>query len=307
MTAIIDITPFFIADFCTKEQLERYCLLGYKLGVKRYIINFSNIEKIPCDFISMFAVKAENKAEIEKSFSKKLKVYADVKYADADISEKAAFFSSEIIYESRAHSIVYEGFDDLLSKQYDLTFQNMTKNVLKTDFFPKNKYNCACALAVEWTLAGGKYLGASFNGAGGYCPLEQISAALKVLGGEDFELEVLPEIKKLFETVTGAKQKFNAPVTGDNIFDVESGIHVDGILKNPFLYQPFDPAICGRRWSIALGKTSGKSAILYFAKKLGVKISQEKAQKMLLQIRSDAQNGIKTDVFYFKNLIESVK
>ena len=46
-------------------------------------------------------------------------------------------------------------------------------------------------------------------------------------------------------------------VVGEGIFTHESGIHIDGVLKEPSLYEPYDPAMVGATRRIVFGKSSG--------------------------------------------------
>jgi homocitrate synthase NifV len=74
----------------------------------------------------------------------------------------------------------------------------------------------------------------------------------------------------------------DAPVIGDAIFACESGIHLDGLLKDPALYEPFPPEIVGARRSWRLGRTAGRGAVRGL---LGVDVDA----RGVAQVRLDAE------------------
>ena len=42
---------------------------------------------------------------------------------------------------------------------------------------------------------------------------------------------------------------------------MESGIHVDGIMKNPANYEAYEPEMVGKETKIVIGKHSGTNSI----------------------------------------------
>ncbi len=46
----------------------------------------------------------------------------------------------------------------------------------------------------------------------------------------------------------------NKPVTGMNAFSHKSGVHTNGVLKDPRTYENFDPSILGRERRIVIDK-----------------------------------------------------
>ena len=70
------------------------------------------------------------------------------------------------------------------------------------------------------------------------------------------------------------------------MFTHESGIHVDGLLKDPSNYQGFDPAELGRRHTTVLGKHSGSHAVKVAYEGLGLNLSADQAQQLLGCIRA---------------------
>lgn len=156
------------------------------------------------------------------------------------------------------------GLDELMCADYRLVM-NTIKEVfgVSVEFFPQNSYYCATALAIEWIQSGGKTVGVSFAGIGGYAVLEEVIIAAKVIMHRklNVDLSILPEVTALYENIIRRKIHYNKAVLGKNIFIVEAGIHADAINKNPITYEPYDPKTVGRKRRIVVGKHSGISAI----------------------------------------------
>ena len=130
-------------------------------------------------------------------------------------------------------------------------------------FCPHDAGEAGTALAVEWVLAGGKRLTAAFMGTGGYAPLEEVLAALHVYGmlPSSVRLGRLPEVTQAYRQLTKTEITAHKAVLGSALFEVESGVHVDGIMKNRQCYEPFAPESVGASRRIVIGKHSGRQAL----------------------------------------------
>lgn len=183
------------------------------------------------------------------------------------------------------------GLDDLLIHDYVNTFDKI-KEIFsdRLEFCPQNRYYCATALAAEWLLNEGQNIAVSFSGAGGFAALEELVMILRIAKRHkpNMDLSVFREIKELYQELTGYQIAGNKAVIGDHIFDVESGIHVDGILKKSSNYEPFEPQIVGMSRNIVIGKHSGKSAVEMKLKEHGVIPKNEKISLLLSRIREES-------------------
>ena len=73
------------------------------------------------------------------------------------------------------------------------------------------------------------------------------------------------------------------------MFAHESGIHADGILKNPANYEAFSPETVGLERQMIIGKHSGSKAIIHkFEDEFGMEIDNETAGQLLERVRSAA-------------------
>ena len=77
-------------------------------------------------------------------------------------------------------------------------------------------------------------------------------------------------------------------VIGTNMFAHESGIHADGVIKNPKTYEVFAPGEVGLERQIVIGKHSGSKAIELKFAEYGIELSKTDAVEMLPMVRTMA-------------------
>ncbi|EHI99863.1 isopropylmalate/homocitrate/citramalate synthase-like protein [Clostridium sp. DL-VIII] len=180
------------------------------------------------------------------------------------------------------------GLDDLIFDEYEKIFVTI-KNVFgeNVELCIRNKYDSAIAMTLEWIKSGGKQVVTTFAGIGGYAPLEEVLGSLMFL--EKMKMhgnpKVLPKALSIFEEIIETKLHSNMPFIGEDIFNVESGIHVNGIAKNPSTYEPYDPSEIGRKRNIIIGKHSGISSLEIKLKELNIHYNSENLQIMLDDVR----------------------
>ena len=77
-------------------------------------------------------------------------------------------------------------------------------------------------------------------------------------------------------------------VVGERVFAHESGLHADGVLKDPHNYEGFDPAEVGLVRQIVVGKHSGASGMIERYRSLGIVLSRDDAGLLLPVVRHEA-------------------
>jgi len=187
-------------------------------------------------------------------------------------------------YIFRPEKTRIQGLDKALCGNYLRTFNDKGN----FEFCPGNRFHCATALAAEWVISGaGNSVVSSFSGIGGFAATEELVMIFKVNGlrkpGKTYNF--LPEMTELFSKIIKKKIPKNKPVIGSKIFEVESGIHVDGILKNPESYEPFSPESVGQKRKIVLGKHSGTASIRAKLAELKIKCAEEDIPRILEQVK----------------------
>ena len=86
-------------------------------------------------------------------------------------------------------------------------------------------------------------------------------------------------------------------MVGERVFAHESGLHADGVLKDPHNYEGFDPAEVGLSRMIVVGKHSGTSGLAHRLASLGIHASRAELQAVMPVVRgiSQEKKGAVTD------------
>lgn len=157
-----------------------------------------------------------------------------------------------------------------------------------------NDFGMGTANAMAGIRAGARSVAASVGGLGeraGNSPLEEVVMALKHLREIDLGIDTsrFREIAKYVANASRRAIPIWKAIVGTNVFAHESGIHADGILKDPTSYEAFSPEEVGLERQIIIGKHSGSKAIIHkFNAEFGVDIDQDIARELLERVRSMA-------------------
>jgi len=157
-----------------------------------------------------------------------------------------------------------------------------------------NDLGMATANAIAGIRAGARFVNTTVNGLGeraGNAALEEVVMGLKLACGIDPGLEThrFHEISRFVGTASGRPVPDWKPVVGKKVFSHESGVHADGVIKNPRNYEGFDPAEVGLTRYLVLGKHSGTSSVLARFKELGITLSREEAARLMEHVREKSQ------------------
>jgi homocitrate synthase NifV len=122
----------------------------------------------------------------------------------------------------------------------------------------------------------------------GNAALEQVAAVLVLLYGMDLKIDLagLPGLCCLVAVESGRPLAADRPLVGADAFTHESGVHVDGILKDPSLYAFVEPGVLGRAHVVVPGKHSGRRAVVHCAGLLGRELSELEAEAVLEALRA---------------------
>ncbi|MBU0577020.1 homoaconitate hydratase [Patescibacteria group bacterium] len=161
-----------------------------------------------------------------------------------------------------------------------------------------NDYGLATANTLAAIEAGASRAHTSLCGIGeraGNASFEELITILKYQYNYqfNFKFEKLHELTEALYKIAKIPRPHIKAVCGKHSFTHESGIHVQGLLKDEATYSPFPAQDIGRETQIALGKHSGKANIEFLAKKHKISITDIKTKKAL----KDLKEGKKIDIF----------
>lgn len=134
----------------------------------------------------------------------------------------------------------------------------------------------------------------------GNAALEEVVAALNRFTGAcgNIDLSQLPRLAELVAAAARRPIPAGKAIVGASAFTHESGIHVDGLLKDPSTYEALSPHLFGRARQIVLGKHSGIASVKSALLALGFAPEEDRTQWVLAQVRErsiEAKRAVSTE------------
>ncbi len=169
-------------------------------------------------------------------------------------------------------------FGSLVERVYGLVGSHATVSV-----HCHNDLGLATANTLAAVQAGARQVEVTINGLGeraGNASLEEVVMALRTRPTQFPELasrvqtEQISAASRLVSHLTGFAIQPNKAVVGANAFAHESGIHQDGVIKNPLTYEIMTPQSVGLAGSqLTIGKLSGRKGLQKKLRDLGHDVS----------------------------------
>lgn len=164
---------------------------------------------------------------------------------------------------------------------------------LELEIHAHDDLGLATANTLAAVKAGATHASVTVVGLGeraGNAPLEEVAVALTQLYGREtgVVLTELADVAAIVATAAVRPIPVNKAIVGDHVFTHESGIHVDGLLKDRRTYQALDPALLGRSHRFVMGKHSGLAAIAASLAELKLQASARELPAVLAQVRRHA-------------------
>ncbi|MDY0027875.1 MAG: homocitrate synthase family protein [Candidatus Humimicrobiaceae bacterium] len=158
------------------------------------------------------------------------------------------------------------------------------------EMYNHNDFGMATANGIAAVRGGASSLVVSVGGLGegtGNAAMEEIVMALKYL--ENIELPIdTSRFREIAEYVAKASSRAIPvwkAIVGTNVFAHESGIHADGVLKNPKNYEVFNPSEVGLTRQLVVGKHSGSHTISHKFKEFNIDLTDKQANEILAMAR----------------------
>ncbi|MEM9476194.1 MAG: 2-isopropylmalate synthase [Pseudomonadota bacterium] len=167
-----------------------------------------------------------------------------------------------------------------------------------------NDLGMATANALAAVDGGARQIECTINGLGeraGNTALEEVVMALKVRHDimpytTGVDTTKIMNISRRVATVSGFQVQFNKAIVGKNAFAHESGIHQDGMLKNPENFEIMRPEDVGlKETNLVMGKHSGRAALRSKLKELGYDLADNQLNDVFVRFKALADR--KKEVF----------
>ena len=114
------------------------------------------------------------------------------------------------------------------------------------------------------------------------------------------DLTKLTGVSQLVAEIAKVPLHPNQPITGDNVFSHESGIHVAAVHANPFTYEPVAPESVGNERRILMGKHTGHRAIRHVLNEHDKDYTSEQLEEIYLDVkrRGEEKDHVPWDEFW---------
>ena len=156
-----------------------------------------------------------------------------------------------------------------------------------------NDLGLATANTLAAVQAGARQVEVTINGLGeraGNASLEEVVMALRTRPtqfpklGSNVQTEQITAASRLVSYLTGFAVQPNKAIVGGNAFSHESGIHQDGVIKNPLTYEIMTPQSVGLSGSqLTIGKLSGRRGLQGKLRELGHDIEGDALEALYRQ------------------------
>ncbi len=153
-----------------------------------------------------------------------------------------------------------------------------------------NDLGLATANTLAAVQAGARQVEVTVNGLGeraGNASLEEVVMALRTRPTQfsdsaiGIATEQITAASRLVSYLTGFAVQPNKAVVGANAFAHESGIHQDGVIKNPLTYEIMTPQSVGLGGSqLTIGKLSGRKGLAEKLRRLGHEVDGERLDRL---------------------------
>ncbi len=284
-----------------KAKLFAYCDADIKaietaaeIGAKNVVINISTSD------IHIKKIYKENRTwlinKLREAMRAANKLELDFIISAEDATRTDLEFLLKLISLSKKKGAKRFRICDTVSK-FDpfRTFMNISTINNAIDFplevYNHNDFGMATANGMAAIRGGAESIVVSIGGLGdgtGNAALEEIVMALRYLENVELGIETA-KFREIAEYVAKASSRavpIWKAIVGTNVFAHESGIHADGVIKNPKNYEVFNPAEVGLTRQLVVGKHSGSHTILHKFKEYDIDLTDKEANDILALTRS---------------------
>lgn len=165
------------------------------------------------------------------------------------------------------------------------------------EFHGHNDTGCAVSNAYEAIEAGATHIDTTILGIGernGITPLGGFLARMFTFDPQGlidkYNLDLLPELDRMIARMVELPIPWNNYLTGEFAYNHKAGMHLKAIYLNPGAYEAIPPGVFGVGRRIQAGsKVTGKHAIAYKARELGLHYGEDALRRVTDHIKALAE------------------
>lgn len=235
------------------------------------------------------------------SYAQQFNLGVSVGFEDA--SRAYTPFLAELVLILYSDGIRRFRYADTVSMLQPVTMREKIRSILgecpedvELEVHCHNDFGMATANTLTALEAGALWASTTVTGIGeraGNASMEEVALAWKHLYGGRTGLDTIhfKELAELVSAAAGRPLPPAKPIVGPMVFTHESGIHVDGMLKNRETYQSFDPVEVGAEHRFVLGKHSGWKTVAHILRQKGIRPERELSDELMREVRLEADRN----------------
>ncbi len=234
--------------------------------------------------------------QIKRRVSEALDLGLEVAVGGEDASRADADFLKRVLEQAeRAGAKRFRFADTVGILEPFSTYEKMralrSSSDLELEMHAHDDLGLATANTLAAVRAGATHVNTTVHGLGeraGNAALEEVVMGLRHFfsSAPGIDMTQYNVVSELVERASGRKVAWQKSLVGAGVFAHESGIHVDGLIKDRRNYQGVDPADLGRHHEIILGKHSGSRAVMMVYSQLGLHVNRRQAERLLQCVRA---------------------
>ncbi|MBU0482553.1 MAG: pyruvate carboxyltransferase [Proteobacteria bacterium] len=127
-----------------------------------------------------------------------------------------------------------------------------------------NDFGMATANSIAAIDSGADWADATILGLGeraGNARLEELAAFLSLQRNHHYQVGLIPDLSRLVAEAVGTGIEPHRPVIGGDIFACETGLHLQGLQREPVTYEPFPPEAVRAERLLLFGAKVGRREI----------------------------------------------
>ncbi len=264
-------------------------------GLQAVDISLSVSDQMICHKLRKDRQAVREQLKVALGFAKQHDLYVSVGGEDASRADLA--FLVELLEITRSLEGDRFRFCDTLGimdpfTMYDkVAFLRQAVPEVAIEVHTHNDLGMATANAIAGIRAGAKFVNTTINGLGeraGNAALEEVVMGLKYACGIETGIDThrFREMSLFVAKASHRPLSVSKPVVGSRVFSHESGLHADGVIKDPHNYEGFDPTEVGLTRSIAIGKHSGTGGLIERFRSMGIVVGHADAKPILERTRA---------------------
>ena len=155
-----------------------------------------------------------------------------------------------------------------------------------------NDFGMATANSLASLDAGAEWADVTVLGLGeraGNARLEELASYLTLHRKKAYKLETLKGLARKVAHISGRAVDPHSPIIGERIFYCETGLHLQGLIKDSATYEPFSPSVVGATRKLQYGSKIGRKEVQSYLREMKKQAANINLDEIATTVRKKAE------------------